>query len=61
MAEDEEAPQEQAEEAPQKRPRKRRVDGPVSLYPLSFEEAVEGLLGVKMDPAKPTTARKKPE
>jgi len=28
----------------------RNVGKPVSLYPLEFEEAVDALLGVKMDP-----------
>ena len=54
MAEDEEAPEEPAQEMPPeepaKRPRKRKVGGRVSLYPLSFEEAVEGLLQVAPDP-----------
>ena len=31
------------------KPAKKRT-GPVSLYPLSFEEAVRGLLQVKMEP-----------
>jgi hypothetical protein len=53
MAEDPKAPEEEAHptpEEPAERPRKgRTVDRPVSLYPLSFEEAVDGLLQVKPD------------
>jgi hypothetical protein len=30
--------------------RRRTVAGPLSLYPLSFEEAVDALLEVKMSP-----------
>lgn len=54
MAEDEKAPKEEAE-TPQETPKGRRsrkgrkVDPPVSLYPLSFEEAIDGLLQVKPD------------
>lgn len=56
MAEDEKAPEEAAPtppEEPQARPGRRRgrkVDPPLSLYPLSFEEAVGGLLEVKPEP-----------
>jgi hypothetical protein len=60
MAEAPKAPEEEAHPAPEeqaKGPRKgRAVAGPVSLYPLSFEEAVDALLEVKMEPGelKPT-------
>jgi|GEM_PF-5952323 len=38
-------------EKPAKGPGKRRtVGGPVSLYPLTFDEAVDALLEVKMEP-----------
>lgn len=54
MAEDPETPEEEAHPAPTepaKGPGKRRtVDGPVSLYPLTFEEAVDALLEVKIEP-----------
>jgi hypothetical protein len=35
------------------KPAKKRA-GPLSLYPLTFEEAVRGLLQVKMPPEKPS-------
>jgi hypothetical protein len=47
----EEAHPQTAEQA--KEPVKRRAGGgPVSLYPLTFEDAVDALLEVKMDPEK---------
>lgn len=53
MAEDEETAQEEAapetEEKPARGRRGRKVDPPVSLHPLSFEEAVWGLLQVKVE------------
>jgi hypothetical protein len=61
MAEDPETPEEEAHPAPTepaKGPGKRRtVDRPVSLYPLSFEEAVDGLLQVKPEPETRTTKK----
>ena len=63
MAEDPKAPEEEARPAPEKqakRPRKgRTVEGPVSLYPLSFEEAVGALLEVKMEPEEMRPPRRK--
>jgi hypothetical protein len=54
MAEAPKAPEEEAYPAPEKQakgPGKRRtVEGPVSLYPLTFEDAVGALLEVKMEP-----------
>ena len=32
--------------------KRRTVAGPVSLYPLTFEEAVDALLEVKMEPGE---------
>ena len=59
MAEAPKAPEEEAHPATEKQakgPGKRRtVEGPVSLYPLSFEEAVDALLEVK-----PETRGEKP-
>ena len=60
MAEDEETPQEETEAVPEEqakgpgRRRRRTVDKPVSLYPLSFEDAVDGLLRVKPEPDEKT-------
>jgi hypothetical protein len=63
MAEDPETPEEEAHSAPAepaKGPRKgRAVDRPVSLFPLSFEEAVDGLLQVKPEPGKKGGAESK--
>jgi hypothetical protein len=62
MAEEKKAAEEEAHPPPEEqakgpgRPR-RTVEKPVSLFPLSFEDAVDGLLRVKMDPEelkKPT-------
>ena len=62
MAEDEETPQEEAEAVPEKpakgrRKRRSAVEKPVSLHPLSFEEAVQSLLQVKPEPEKKKSKR----
>jgi hypothetical protein len=64
MAEDPETPEEETHPAPAepaKGPGKGRagrpVDRPVSLFPLSFEEAVDGLLQVKPEPETSGKAR----
>lgn len=60
MAKAPKAPKKEAHPPPPEEPAKgtgrprRTVEKPVSLYPLSFEEAVQGLLQVKMEPEKKT-------
>lgn len=62
MAEDkapeEEAPPEAPEAAPG--PGRRRKLGNVSLHPLEFEEAVDALLAVKMEPEETRGKKKAP-
>jgi hypothetical protein len=59
MAEDEKAAQKEAQTPPPEERkaragrRGRKVEPPVSLYPLTFEEAVAGLLEVKLEKDKP--------
>lgn len=57
MAEDSETAEEEAQATPEEeakgpgRPR-RTVEKPLSLYPLTFEEAIGDLLQVKMEPGE---------